>query len=100
MIDNMKKNKRRSNCPISFAMDTLGDKWSFLIIRDLMFNDKQYYSDFIASEEKISTNILAERLQRLELEGFISKAHDESNLSRYKYKLTQKGKIETLSRGV
>ena len=72
-------------------MDTLGDKWSLLIIRDLMFNEKQYYGEFIQSEEKISTNILAERLLRLETEGFISKTHDEKNLSKYKYSLTSKG---------
>jgi len=91
-IINMKKQiKRRSDCPISFAMDTLGDKWSLLIIRDLMFNDKQYYGEFIKSAEKISTNILAERLQRLESEGIITKAHDEINFSKYKYSLTEKG---------
>jgi len=86
-----KQVKRRSNCPISFAMDTLGDKWSLLIIRDMMFNDKQYYGEFIKSSENISTNILADRLQRLELEGFISKTPDETNLSKYKYSLTGKG---------
>jgi len=72
-------------------MDTLGDKWSLLIIRDLMFNDKQYYSEFITSAEKISTNILAERLQRLESEGLITKTQDEINLSKFKYSLTKKG---------
>lgn len=86
-----KKNKRRSDCPISFAMDTLGDKWSLLIIRDLMFNEKQYYSEFIQSAEKISTNILADRLLRLETEGLITKVQDEVNLSKYKYSLSKKG---------
>ena len=89
----MKKHRqRRSGCPISFALDTLGDKWSLLIIRDLMFKEKKYFGEFSQSEEKISSNILAERLERLEAEGFITKDRDSENLSKYKYRLTQKGK--------
>jgi DNA-binding HxlR family transcriptional regulator len=86
-----KRPQRRSDCPISFALDTFGDKWSLLIIRDLMFKDKKYYGEFLRSDEKISTNILAERLERLEAEGIISKARDSRNLSKYEYRLTQKG---------
>lgn len=89
----MKKHRqRRSGCPISFALDTLGDKWSLLVIRDLMFKEKKYFGEFSQSEEKISSNILAERLKRLEAEGFIIKDRDSANLSKYKYQLTQKGK--------
>lgn len=87
-----KRPQRRSDCPISFALDTFGDKWSLLIIRDLMFKGKKYYGEFSQSEERISTNILAERLERLETESFISKVRDSENLSRYEYRLTQKGK--------
>lgn len=82
---------RRSDCPISFALDMLGDKWSLLIIRDLMFKGKKYYGEFSQSEERISTNILAERLERLEAKGFISKTRDSENHSKYEYRLTQKG---------
>lgn len=82
---------RRSACPISFALDTFGDKWSLLIIRDLMLKGKKHYGEFFQSEEKISTNILAERLERLEVEGLISKTRDDINLSKYVYRLTQKG---------
>ena len=82
---------RRSDCPISFALDMFGDKWSLLIIRDLMFKGKKYYGDFSQSEERISTNILAERLERLEAEDFISKTRDSENRSKYEYRLTQKG---------
>jgi len=57
-----------------------------------MFNGKSYYSEFIQSDEKISTNILAERLLRLEAEGFITKTRDDINLSKYKYGLTAKGR--------
>lgn len=56
-----------------------------------MFNGKNYYSEFSQSEEKISTNILADRLARLESEGIIAKARDAINLSKYKYSLTEKG---------
>ena len=83
--------QRRSDCPISFALDTFGDRWSLLIIRDLMFKGKRYYGEFSQSEERISTNILAERLERLEAGGIISKTRDSQNLSKYEYRLTQKG---------
>lgn len=86
----MKKN-RRSDCPISFAMDTFGDKWSLLIIRDIMFNGKKYYGEFVEADEKISTNILADRLLKLEAEGIIAKERDTKNLSKYQYSLTNKG---------
>ena len=87
-----KRHRRRSDCPISFALDTFGDKWSLLIIRDLMFKGKKYYGEFSQSDEKISTNILAERLERLETGGLISKARDSRNLSKYEYRLTPKGR--------
>jgi DNA-binding HxlR family transcriptional regulator len=88
----MEKNRqRRSDCPISFVLDTLGDKWSLLIIRDLMFKGKKYYGEFSLSEERISTNILAERLERLEAEDFISKVRDSGNRSKFEYRLTKKG---------
>lgn len=87
----IKKNNRRSDCPISFAMDTFGDKWSLLIIRDIMFNGKEYYGEFVEADEKISTNILADRLLKLEAEGIIAKERDTKNLSKYKYSLTNKG---------
>jgi DNA-binding HxlR family transcriptional regulator len=90
-----KKIKRRSNCAISFALDILGDKWSLLIIRDLLFfSAKRTYGDFLASEERIATNILADRLLLLEEYGIISKT-DSGKKSRYCYSLTDKG-IELL----
>ena len=51
----------RSHCPINYALESFGDKWTLLIIRDLMFKAKQSYGDFLSSNEKISTNILADR---------------------------------------
>lgn len=81
----------RSNCPINFAVETFGDKWSLLVIRDLMFKGKRHYSDFLASDEKISTNILADRLLKLESNDVIHKFRDPENASKFIYTLTKKG---------
>lgn len=86
-----KKIKKRSECPISTALDIFGDKWSLLIIRDLMFKGKTTYGDFLASEEKIATNILADRLALLECVGIISKNNHPDSKLKVLYKLTAKG---------
>lgn len=83
--------RRRSDCPISFALDTFGDKWSLLIIRDLMFKGKSYFGDFLSSEEHMATNILANRLRRLEAAGLIHKKTDHAIKTKNVYSLTQKG---------
>lgn len=83
--------KRRSDCPINFALELFGDRWTFLIVRDMMFKGKQYYKDFLLAEEKIATNILADRLARLEQEGIVVKITDSAHASRFIYKLTSKG---------
>ena len=87
----MAKQKRRSDCPISTALDIFGDKWTLLIIRDLLFKCKQHYVEFLQSEEKIATNILADRLHILEQHGIISKSVDPAHGSRYLYHLSMKG---------
>ncbi len=87
----MKKVKPRSNCPINFALEIFGDKWTLLIVRDLMFRGKIYYGDFMESEEKIATNILADRLDILERAGIIKKSQDPKNKTKYIYSLTEKG---------
>ena len=74
--------KYRSHCPINFAQEIFGDKWSLLVIRDLMFKGKKYYGEFLASDEKISTNILADRLEKLEADGLITKSIDNANNSK------------------
>ncbi len=81
----------RSTCPIAQSLDILGDRWTLLVIRDLMFVGKNQYGEFLSSPEKISTNILAERLKRLEQSGVIEKRPYQSNPPRYEYLLTQKG---------
>jgi len=83
--------KMRSHCPINFALEHFGDKWSLLIIRDLMFKGKRHYNEFFDSEEKVSTSVLGDRLKMLEDSGIISKGVDDVKKSRIKYSLTQKG---------
>jgi DNA-binding HxlR family transcriptional regulator len=86
-----KKIEFRSTCPISTALDIFGDKWSLLIIRDLVFNEKSTYGDFLNSEEKMATNILADRLALLEWGKIISKHSHPDHKLKVVYKLTQKG---------
>src|SRR3982751_5349926 len=69
----MKSIEKRSDCPISSSLDIFGDKWSLLIVRDLMVHETRTYGDFTKSAEKIATNILANRLQVLEENGIIVK---------------------------
>ena len=90
-ICRMASKKRRSDCPISTALDIFGDKWTLLIVRDLMFKGKQSYGEFLNSEEKIATNILADRLQLLEYAGIVTKNTDPANGVKFIYKLTPKG---------
>lgn len=85
------KNKKRSECPISNSLDVFGDKWSMLIVRDLMFAKQCTYSDFLKSDEKIATNILASRLQTLEENDIISKTDHPESKAKVLYKLTTKG---------
>jgi len=87
----MKQSQCRSHCPVNYAQEMLGDKWSLLIIRDLMFKGKQYYGEFLDADEKISTNILADRLEKLERGGLITKSIDQENRSKKIYALTPKG---------
>ncbi len=87
----MIKLKRRSDCPVSFALDIFGDKWTFLIVRDLMFKGKHYYGEFLNGGEKIATNILADKLAMLEHSGVIVKSVDPNHASKIIYKLSKKG---------
>jgi DNA-binding HxlR family transcriptional regulator len=80
----------RSHCPVSLALDAIGDRWSLLILRDIILRGKRRYQEFLNSEEGISTNILAERLARLEKHGMISKASDPADRRQFRYLPTQK----------
>ena len=78
-------------CPISFAMSMLGDRWSLLIIRDMMLFGKRRYSEFLASGEGISTNILADRLKQMQHLDLVEKFSDPTNRKASVYLLTDKG---------
>lgn len=82
---------RRSDCPISFGLNIFGDKWTLLIIRDIVFYNRRRFSDF-APSERIATNILTERLNRLENHGIIRKVRDSEHKNQYVYSVTRKGK--------
>ncbi len=83
--------KNRSLCPINLVLEAVGDSWSMLIIRDLMLRGHTSYQAFLRSDERIATNILADRLQKLEQNGLISKAADPADARKYIYALTSKG---------
>jgi len=81
----------RSDCPLNFGLEMFGDKWTLLIIRDLMFFGKRYYGEFLESAEGISTNVLADRLAMLEKEQIIVKKKSKEHKQKLIYSLTQKG---------
>lgn len=81
---------RRSRCAIANALDVVGDKWSLLVIRD-MLRGRRTYGELVDSPERIPTNILADRLKRLEEAGIIASAAYQERPVRYAYSLTEKG---------
>ncbi|WP_028562351.1 winged helix-turn-helix transcriptional regulator [Paenibacillus pinihumi] len=85
------KPHRRSNCPISFSLDLLGDSWSLLIIRDIIFAGKRTFGEFLASDERIARNILTNRLSRLEMMGLITKSPHPTDRRKDLYELTEAG---------
>lgn len=82
----------RSVCPITNTLDLIGDKWTLLVIRDMFFLKKRLFHEFLESPEKIATNILTERLKRLEDYGIIKKKPHQKVPSRFEYLLTSRGK--------
>lgn len=80
---------KRSHCPISLSLELVGDRWSLLILRDLILFEKRRYGELLESSEAISTNILANRLRQLEKSGLISRNVDESG--QVAYEPTKKG---------
>lgn len=81
----------RSGCPINLGLEIFGDKWTLLIIRDMMFAGKRHYREFLASDEAISSNILAARLAMLMEAGIITRRDDPSHRLKAVYSLTEKG---------
>ena len=81
----------RSGCPISVALQIFGDAWSLLIVRDLMFKGLSTFNEFASSGEGIASNVLSERLARLEAAGILLKEPDLEDGRRSRYRLTEKG---------
>ena len=82
----------KSGCPINLTLEVLGDRWSLLIIRDIMFGDRRHYRELLSqSDEGISSNILAERLKMLLDQGIITKADDPAHKQKAIYSLTEQG---------
>jgi len=86
-----KRRRRRSGCPLNASVDIVGDRWSLLIIRDMMLRGARTYKEFLNSYEKIASNILAERLRRLLEHGIITAEEEPSDGRKLIYRLTPKG---------
>lgn len=85
------KQQKRSNCPINYALETFGDTWSLLIIRDIVFWGKKTFTEFAASKEAIATNILTDRLSYLVGKGVLKKNENPKDKRKSIYTLTEKG---------
>jgi DNA-binding HxlR family transcriptional regulator len=85
------KNKLRSHCPINYGLEAFGDRWTLLILRDIVFRGKRTYREFLKSEEGFATNILASRLNHLIEEGILQHEGDETDGRKGIYSLTEKG---------
>lgn len=82
---------RRSGCPVSVSLEVFGDRWALLIVRDLMVRGYQTFKEFLESGEGIATNILADRLRRLEAAGIIVAEKQQKDRRKVNYRLTEKG---------
>ena len=87
----LRRRKAQSDCPINIALEALGDAWSLLIVRDLMFKGRETFKAFLEAEEGIASNVLADRLQKLEVLNIISKRVDMDDARRNVYRLTEMG---------
>lgn len=87
----MAREVRRSRCPIAISLDVFGDRWSLLVVRDLLFADRCSFTEFAESGERIATNILADRLARLESAGIVERQPDSADGRKVRYALTDKG---------
>ena len=92
--------KRRSACLVACTLDIIGDKWTLIVIRDLL-RGFSHFKDFLEPDENITTNILADRLKKLEQEKLIYKKPYQNNPVRYEYFLTEKGRdLKPLSKEI
>lgn len=82
--------RQRSQCPINLAVELLGDRWSLLVLRDVMFAGKRHYRELLASDEGISTKVLAERLRGLTAAGLLTRREDPTHKQKVVYSLTER----------
>ncbi|MBY0314784.1 MAG: helix-turn-helix transcriptional regulator [Bdellovibrionales bacterium] len=87
----MKRRKLRSHCPVNFGLELFGDKWTLLILRDIVFRGKKSYGEFLKSEEGFATNLLASRLEMLIDSGILEKSENQDDARTDIFRLTQKG---------
>lgn len=85
------KKQLRSHCPVNFGLEIFGDRWSLLIVRDMIFRGKRTYGEFLKSEEGFATNILASRLAHLIDAGLVQREPDAADGRSDRYSLTEKG---------
>ena len=86
------KDSHRSGCPINLTLEILGDRWSLIVLRDMMFGNRRHFRELLSkSDEGIASNILADRLKRLVEEGLLSKVDDPSHKQKAIYSLTEMG---------
>jgi DNA-binding HxlR family transcriptional regulator len=81
----------RSLCPINLALEVFGDRWTLLIVRDLMFAGKRHFRELLQSDERIASNILADRLSLLVAHGIVTRSADPTHKQKAVYSLTEKG---------
>jgi DNA-binding HxlR family transcriptional regulator len=86
------RKRRLSGCPIDYALDFFGDRWTLLVIRDLLFAGKRHFKEMMESPERIASNILTARLKKLEERGLIERSPDPDNRKQVIYTLTDKGR--------
>ena len=81
----------RSNCPLNAFLELFGDRWSLLVVRDLMFGDRREFNEFLSAREGIATNVLADRLRRLEAHGVVTRSRHPTDARKGVYSLSEKG---------
>lgn len=90
-IDFMIRSDHKSDCAINFSLESFGDPWSLLLIRDIAFYGKTEFGEFLGSDERIGSNTLSRRLASLESQGIVSKRKSDSDQRKERYELTEKG---------
>lgn len=90
-VSGKRNSERRSGCPVSISLEVFGDRWSLLIVRDLMVRGYRTFKEFLESGEGIATNMLADRLRKLEAAGIVTTETEAADGRRVNYRLTEKG---------